>query len=107
MAVHRITGDGTGAAVAARVGDVIVVTLPEMAGAGYQWQVAQAVPSWLEVLPEAGSRTMSDAPGASALRDFRLRVAGKGHAMVALAHCRAWEGVAAASRTFLLDVEAS
>ena len=105
MAVHRVSGETPGAVVHGKVGDEIIVAITEMSGAGYQWQFDPAPPPMLEVLPEEPTKALAPAPGASSVREIRLRITAPGEARVELAHRRPWEGAASATKRFSLLVQ--
>ena len=104
MAVHRISGDTKGAVVDGAVGDEIVVTLTEMAGAGYQWHIDSAAPSIVEVLPEVGQPAVPTAPGANNVREIRFRIVSPGQTRIDLSHRRPWEGATSANKTLSFGV---
>jgi predicted secreted protein len=105
MAVHRLSQDATGTSRKVAVGDEIQIALSEMSGAGYQWELEDAVPSSLELLPEASAEAAAT-PGAANTRTLRLRVVAPGQATLKLAHKRAWESASSASKRFSLTVDA-
>jgi predicted secreted protein len=79
----------SGARVVVSEGDRVVVRVPEIASAGYQWSVEELTGP-LEL--EASDLTLgSAAPGAAAERVVALRAAGGGEGRLVLALRRPWE----------------
>ena len=105
LTVAVLTLADNGRTVAARVGDVLDVQLPENATAGFRWRPAPA-PAREGVLAaeSAGASYRAGATGSGGVAAFRIRVAAPGTATLRLRLGRSWEG--AAIQEFAVTVEA-
>jgi predicted secreted protein len=95
-----------GATLSISPGERVVVELPEIATAGYQWRVAQ-VPETLEVVENDFSPPDSGAPGAGGRRRIVFAARGTGRGATVLKLQRPWESQDAAADEFRFDVEVS
>jgi inhibitor of cysteine peptidase len=103
MAEIELTEDDDGRTIKLRPGDVIVLRLAEVAGAGYSWQPQG---SGEGVLTQTASSVLSASElGGASQRVLRFEAAGPGRAAVELAYRRPWETPSAAERRFRLQVE--
>jgi hypothetical protein len=95
---HLTPADHT---VAARVGDVLVIELPSLAGAGYQWTL-DALPDALE---DAGRVATSTAIG-SGIVEIRIRVIAPFTGDLRWQNIRSWERPSTATARYDLHVTA-
>jgi predicted secreted protein len=98
-----------GRTVRARLGDEIVVRLPENATTGYRWHVgrAEGIAAIEERPGEGVVEAESDVQiGQGGLREFRFRVEGRGIGRLELMHTREWEGESTALGRFAIDIAA-
>jgi predicted secreted protein len=112
MARRVVTQEENGRTLEAKAGDEIVIILPERATAGYQWQLAGALPAGVEVLPVTASPARAGAIegdpraaiGADAPAAISLRLKESGTHRIRLLEYRPWEGPDKAVNTFELVV---
>ncbi len=91
MTEVRVGPAGAGAETVVRVGDVLVVELPENATTGFVW-TAEAVPDELVELPDgAPPQGASAQAGAARGRVLRFGAGRPGSGELLLRHARAWE----------------
>jgi inhibitor of cysteine peptidase len=96
-----------GSSVEARVGDAIVVELPENPTTGYRWAFHR-IDSGVLVLEASNFKSPPGvAMGASGQRSLLLRVTGEGRAEVELKLWRDWEGEESAVDRYPFTVIAS
>ena len=95
-----------GATLCLSLRERVVLELPEIATAGYQWRIAQ-LPDILEVLDNDFSPPDSAAPGAGGRRRivFAVRETGRGSTVLKLQ--RPWESQDAGVEEFRFDVVVS
>lgn len=82
-----VSGDSS---VDARVGDTVLIRLPENATTGYVWS-ARLEGAGIALIGEETQPADSEAPGAAGERRFRVRVTGTGPAEIVLQRARVWE----------------
>jgi predicted secreted protein len=76
--------------VSVKAGDVVVVRLPELSAAGYQWRVSALDPPGLPV--ESAQETAEGmAPGSAGVKEFRLRPPAPGRVRVEFELARPWD----------------
>lgn len=102
MAEFEVRRDGD--VVAAAVGDLVVVRVPENGGTGYQWSVAE-VGAPLRIDGQRWESAGSALPGAGGERVIELRAVAPGVADVRLGLRRVWEPDPV--RSFSVRVEVS
>lgn len=88
--------------------DCLVVTLPDLGGAGYEWSVLK-LPPFLEVesiaanYPDSDPQRGSVAPGAAGQWRVVIRAQREGEGAVVLKLARRWE--TSPAKTFRVDVK--
>ena len=111
MTTILLTEADSGRSIAARVGDEIVVELPENPTTGYRWEVAGAdgldptADGYLAAEPVPPDA--APAFGRGSLRERRCRVRGPGVARLELKHWQAWEGEGSVARRFVAEIGVS
>jgi predicted secreted protein len=80
--------------VSVKAGDVVVVRLPELGAAGYEWRIATLDPPGLPVesaqeSPPESAQGM--APGAAGVKEFRLHPQAPGQVRVEFELARPWD----------------
>jgi len=76
--------------VSVKAGDVVVVRLPELGAAGYEWRVAALDPPGLPV-ESAQESAQGVAPGAAGVKEFRVRPPAPGRVRVEFELARPWD----------------
>jgi inhibitor of cysteine peptidase len=94
-----VVGEGHhGGAVSAKVGDHIVVQLPENPTTGFQWRAEPADPKVIQLQSDEFAQAASGAIGSSGVRTLRYLASGAGDTSVALQLARPWEANAPRSQ---------
>jgi inhibitor of cysteine peptidase len=89
--------------VPARVGDIIIIRLPENATTGYRWDVLSFTQGQVELESRAGTSTLPGAMGAGASESvFRFRVNALGQANITL---KLWRGYESDASVFKFQVQ--
>jgi inhibitor of cysteine peptidase len=91
MADIVITEADRGREVEARVGDVLVVQLPENPTTGFRWALASPDSKVLGLARDDFQRSARGGVGAGGLRVFRIAAKHAGSARIELKLARAWE----------------
>ena len=104
----RYNVDKSTAAVNVQVGDDIVVRLPELAAAGYEWHLPSKLPAGLVPfdVPSSVDGDVAVAVGGQTPHAFGLHVRAKGKHVLHFQSYRSWEGPSAANETYSLKVNA-
>jgi inhibitor of cysteine peptidase len=102
MSAISLSVADNGKLIDARVGDELVIRLPENPTTGYRWQVDHAEGVQLEV--DAYEMSPPLQIGSGGVREFRFRAASQGNAQLRLKHFQAWEGEKSISERFALDI---
>ncbi len=111
MTTILLIGTDSGQSIAARVGDEIVLQLPENPTTGYRWEVILA--DGLEPVADgyvAAEQEPADAEpafGRGSLRELRFRATEPGIVRLELKHWQAWEGEDSVDRRFAADIVVS
>jgi len=103
VAEIEIDERGDGRTLAVGAGDVVVIRLPQNAGTGYLWEVAQLDGPGV-VLEDDVEPPDVVRPGAAGRRRFRLRFTEPGAVTFLARHRRSWEPEEAEAGRFHLDV---
>jgi inhibitor of cysteine peptidase len=90
-----------GRKVSVRVGDRIVLRLPENPTTGYRW--SGEIPSFLRLVRDANEH--DSAPGAGGIRALELQAERPGHSEITLSNMRSWEGAARPPEQFEFSIE--
>lgn len=104
MADIVISEADLGREVAARVGDALVVQLPENPTTGFRWGLASPKSDVLDLAREEFQASSQAGVGAGGLRVFRFDAKRTGSARIELKLARAWEH-AAPKAAFGVDVK--
>jgi inhibitor of cysteine peptidase len=75
-----------------KVGDVIVIQLPENATTGYRWAIDKLDTSLIEVIGDEHPASSGGAMGAGSVRQLTLAVKQSGTTTLTLKNWREWEG---------------
>ena len=89
-----------------KVGDDIVVHLPELATAGYEWHMSDVLPAGLRAFTVPVTEDWPMAIGGKSLHAFGLQVNAPGQFLVRWSCYRSWEGPSSAAETYTLTVNA-
>lgn len=95
---YGYTGDPTA------IRDVVVVRLPELGAAGYQWRIAALDPPQLRVDSSAAAAD-GGVPGAAGVRLFRVHTPDTGTARVEFDLARSWDAEPAERYRLTIMVE--
>ena len=104
MAELTVTETQNGGRLKVRVGDTIVVCLPELAGTGYRWTVASLDEAHVRLV-EQSYQSMGTALGGAGVAVWRLETTRPGRTRVQLKKSRPWEPGDAVSQRFAVDLE--
>jgi inhibitor of cysteine peptidase len=85
-----LTQADNGGRVAVRVGDAIIIRLPETASTGYRWSLVAVDHAYVNVGPPRAERT-SDAPGSGGTSVWTVRATQPGTTRLELQKARSWE----------------
>jgi predicted secreted protein len=100
-------GEGhNGATISAKVGDYIVIRLPENRTTGFHWSGEHASLNVLELQSDEFTQAASGTIGGSGVRILRFSARSAGHVSVALQLARPWEANAPRSQ-FRIEVTVS
>ena len=111
MTTIILTGADSGQSIAARVGDEIVLQLPENPTTGYRWEVGVAdgldlvADGYVAAEPDVAAT--EPAFGRGSLRELRFRAREPGVARLELKHWQAWEGEDSVDGRFAADIVVS
>jgi inhibitor of cysteine peptidase len=87
-----LVGEGhNGAAIAAKPGDTLVISLAENPTTGFRWSVTEAAAGLLQQQSDDFEPPAGTAAGAGGRRVLRYRVTGSGDGTVTLQLARPWE----------------
>ena len=86
-----VTEADLGREVAARVGDAVVVQLPENPTTGFRWALASPQGDVLDLAHDGFQPSAQTSVGAGGLRVFRFRAKRAGSGRIELRLARAWE----------------
>jgi inhibitor of cysteine peptidase len=108
MAVVTLTDANNGELIEARLGDEIVLQLPENATTGYRWHIDRA-----DGLAEKqiAHQQVDSKPGPNpqfgrgGIREFRFTVNGPATARLELKRWREWEGESSVLERFAVDIK--
>jgi inhibitor of cysteine peptidase len=102
-----VVGEGhNGGVISAKVGDHIVVQLPENPTTGFQWRAEPADLRVIELQSDQFAQAASGAIGSSGVRTLRYLASGAGDASMTLQLARPWEANAPRSQ-FKIQVTVS
>jgi inhibitor of cysteine peptidase len=104
VAELRVTEAQNGGRLKVRVGDTIVVCLPELTGTGYRWTVDSLDEAHIRLV-EQSYQSMSTAIGGAGVAVWRLETTRPGRTRVQLKKSRPWESGDAVSQRFAVDLE--
>lgn len=108
MAAVTLTNANNGASIEARLGDEIVLRLPENATTGYRWHIDQADGLAEQKIAEQQVESFPPDPnpqfGRGGVREFRFRASGPGTARLELKRWREWEGESSVVERFTVDI---
>ena len=90
MSTTMLTAAENGTVVEARVGDEIVVRLPENPTTGFLWQIDDR-DGPIELVDDTFGLGAPGGVGAGGIHEFSFRASAPGSAHVALKHQRPWE----------------
>ena len=101
-----LTRQDNGRRVAAHVGDMIELRLPETATSGYRW-APDGHDSRVLDLAETTALYPHAAPGSGGQAIFRFRVIGVGAGVLSLKSWRGWEGDGSIVERFAATIDAA
>jgi inhibitor of cysteine peptidase len=104
MSELTLTDADDGRHVGVRVGDVIMLHLPENAAGGYQWSASHADASRVDVSRERFD-TVNQATGSAGIAVWKLTAKLPGTARIELKKSRPWEDAKTASQTFVVTLD--
>ena len=93
-----------GKRVTARVGDEVVLRLPENASTGYRWAPDGYDAALLDLAEESASYAGAVGSGGEAVFRFRVKAAGSG--LLRMKVWRHWEGESSVIKRFAVTIEA-
>jgi len=108
MAVVTLTNANNGQLIEARLGDEIVLPLPENATTGYRWHIDRADGLAEQ---EIAKQQVDSEPGPNpqfgrgGIREFRFRATRPGTARLELKRWREWEGESSVVERFAVDIK--
>ena len=91
----------------ARVGDTIVIRLPDNASTGYEWTLEDADGKLLQLVEKSTHYPRPGMPGAAGEAILTVRVVGAGSVLLALRRWRSWEGDASIIQRFAVTIDAA
>ena len=104
VAELTVTETQNGGRLKVRVGDTIVLCLPELAGTGYRWTVASLDEAHVRLV-EQSYQSVGTALGGAGVAVWRLETTRPGRTRVQLEKSRPWEPGDAVSQRFAVDLE--
>lgn len=107
MSDFNVQRSDAGKSIAMHVGDALIVRLPEMQTAGYQWVIEGTEPRVLEQRSSSYAPPRGTAAGAAGERTFVMHAVAPGQAALKLASRRSWESADAAAERFEITVSVS
>ena len=99
-----LTDADAGRKVSVRVGDVIMLHLPENAAAGYQWRTSHDDPAHVEVRRERYD-TVNASTGSAGIAVWKLTAKLPGSARIELKKSRPWENTDTGAQTFAITLD--
>ena len=104
MAQVTLRGDQNGSKVAVRVGDTIIVRLPEVSGGGYRWTLTSVDSDTLEMI-EHGYEPARAGVGGAGASVWRFTPKQAGRTRLELKKLRPWNPGDSAAERFAVDLE--
>jgi predicted secreted protein len=104
VAEHQVSEQQNGARITARVGDVIVLHLPENATTGHRWAITSLNEARF-VVEDSGYRRQGRAVGSGGEVYWKLRARSAGKSRIELVNRREWEGDRSIIDRFAIDAE--
>ena len=104
MATITIDPNSTDQQIDVRVGDSIVVALPENPTTGFRWTIRTDLLPVAELLSDTFDPVAGEMFGAPGVRRFTFDATQTGRATLWLENCQEWEPNAAAADTFSITV---
>ena len=104
MAEHQVSAQQNGARIKIRVGDVIVLRLPENATTGYRWAFTSLEQSQF-VVEDSGYLPQGGAVGSGGEAYWHVRARAPGKSRIELVNRREWEGDRSIIDRFAIDAD--
>lgn len=99
-----VTIADTGGTRAMKVGDSLVLELPENPSSGYRWTL-EGIDEPRVLVVDAGFRSASDQPGAGGVATWTLQATAPGKTTVRLKRWRHWEGDSSIVERFAVTLD--
>jgi inhibitor of cysteine peptidase len=104
MSTRTLTRDDQGSVVTAKVGERLIIRLPESPSTGYRWALDKSNESILMLEETAYERSPTSGTGGGGQRTLTFLMQAVGTVLLQLKHWRAWEGDASITERFTLTL---
>jgi inhibitor of cysteine peptidase len=104
MSTRTLTRDDQGSVVTAKVGERLIIRLPESPSTGYRWALDKSNEGILTLEETAYERSPTSGTGGGGQRTLTFLMQAVGTVLLQLKHWRAWEGDASITERFTLTL---